>query len=282
MVKLAGLLEGMNSAPVVKSTQWLSYHIFLPGQVDIFLQRYFFPAISLGLTEGLIKRFFYIRYSEGGPHLRVRTLPFRQSSSRAILTMLSQTVCRFARENSLSLEQCSVSERQYDRKELYFGDTLESVYSELLNEQTSILALRLICACDADARRLAVTLTAILRILFRRTTDGQQSMRQAIVQSQEFAARELTRLAWSPLPLDEHVRTGFMTRVRQAMPEVRSLAARDSSIEHLVRLLKRTRQQCALGDTVVTHSLHLFCNKLGVNLAQESAIYTVLNGDDQS
>jgi thiopeptide-type bacteriocin biosynthesis protein len=258
---------------------WLSFHIFLPGLFDIFLQGYLCRFITAPPSQRLVKRLFFIRYSDEGAHLRLRLLPFKRSESYAIRKILTETVQLFARENGLFLDRCFVTEEQYDRAELYFGDTLASVYSELLNEQTSLLALRLLCACHGGAGRLAVTLAAILQCLFRMTTSCQSTMRQAIQQSSEFAAQALARANWSPEPLEDRVRTEFAAEVGRAMPQISRLASEDTSIEHLVRLLKRTRRQGALGDTVATHSLHLLCNKVGVNLARERDIYIALSGD---
>lgn len=55
------------------STQkWLSVHIFYAGNLDLLLSKGIIPFIEKNKKDQRIEQFFFIRYGEGGPHIRLR------------------------------------------------------------------------------------------------------------------------------------------------------------------------------------------------------------------
>lgn len=52
--------------------EWLSLHIFESGDLDSFLVDRLLPAVRAFREEGLIERWFFLRYWNGGPHIRCR------------------------------------------------------------------------------------------------------------------------------------------------------------------------------------------------------------------
>src|SRR5215218_10501986 len=114
-----------------RAATWLSFHVFLPGPFDSFLVDHLAPALQDDLKSGTIKRFFFIRYSEGGNHIRLRLMSGAQSGN--LEQWLNRLVENFAAATSSGLESCRVEQHRYDRSDLYFGETVFSVYAELLN-----------------------------------------------------------------------------------------------------------------------------------------------------
>jgi len=53
---------------------WHSWHIYYYGDQDALLARGVQPVIAPLLTAGVVKRFFFLRYWQGGPHVRLRVL----------------------------------------------------------------------------------------------------------------------------------------------------------------------------------------------------------------
>ena len=51
---------------------WLSSHLFYEGSLDIFLVKAVLPVVDNLFREGLASQFFFIRYWEGGQHIRLR------------------------------------------------------------------------------------------------------------------------------------------------------------------------------------------------------------------
>ena len=49
-----------------------SYHVFYHGRLDQPLLQLVYPAVRELWLRGRCRRFFFIRYALGGPHLRLR------------------------------------------------------------------------------------------------------------------------------------------------------------------------------------------------------------------
>ena len=58
---------------------WLSFHLFLQDGFDEFLISALPPFLAAESERGSFVRFFFIRYSEGGNHLRLRFLAPQES-----------------------------------------------------------------------------------------------------------------------------------------------------------------------------------------------------------
>ncbi|MCY8812441.1 thiopeptide-type bacteriocin biosynthesis protein [Bacillus atrophaeus] len=65
---------------------WTSIHIFLHDKdsYDHFIQVDFFPFVEKLKRSGLIDKWFFIRYWEGGPHIRLRLLNIKCSTNKII------------------------------------------------------------------------------------------------------------------------------------------------------------------------------------------------------
>lgn len=57
--------------------RWRSYHFYYRGSLDLALLEFVGPCITALLRERQIETFFFIRYADPGPHLRIRVLPRR-------------------------------------------------------------------------------------------------------------------------------------------------------------------------------------------------------------
>lgn len=58
---------------------WLSYHIYYHSDLSLLLRDFILPTVTDLHNRRYIKSFFFVRYSLGGPHLRVRLLSRRES-----------------------------------------------------------------------------------------------------------------------------------------------------------------------------------------------------------
>ncbi len=55
--------------------RWVSAHLYYQGSLDLMLRELVAPLIANLRGHELLVRFFYLRYWQGGPHLRLRVLP---------------------------------------------------------------------------------------------------------------------------------------------------------------------------------------------------------------
>jgi thiopeptide-type bacteriocin biosynthesis protein len=242
---------------------WLSFHLFLQEGLDDFLVSVLPPFLAMESERGSFRRFFFIRYSEGGHHLRLRFLVRHRAELEERLAGCVAT----ASGAGFRLETVP-----YDRTQHYFGETLASVYAELLNEATSRLALRLLAVyVDQPPLRRWLVLAATLDLLAGDLEESRSFARRAAesllgpeaipaLEESEQAARR-----WSA-PLG-----AVRTRLRPAL-------GADRDIRLLAALLRRARR-VPDGPFVGVHGLHLLCNKLGFSLIEEYAAFAALIQD---
>src|SRR5262249_14377812 len=148
--------------PPVSSVKWLSFHVYLSGSMDLFLTRYFAPRLERACAARNIRRFFFIRYLDRGLHLRLRFMLGKIAGPFLIEKWLDEALREFSDSQATAVSY-NIEQHEYHREKHYFGETIRSVYAELLNEQTSWLALGVLCVYEGRQRHLAVLLIACLR-----------------------------------------------------------------------------------------------------------------------
>ena len=73
----SGVREAAMPAPEIEiarvgEARWASFHVFCPTDRDALLMQVIQPVVAEVWSEGLADRFFFIRYPEGGDHVRLR------------------------------------------------------------------------------------------------------------------------------------------------------------------------------------------------------------------
>jgi thiopeptide-type bacteriocin biosynthesis protein len=63
-------------------TEWASFHIFRRQEPDALLRGCLVPALDRWRARGWVKQAFFLRYWQGGPHLRLRMQPVAQHATR--------------------------------------------------------------------------------------------------------------------------------------------------------------------------------------------------------
>jgi thiopeptide-type bacteriocin biosynthesis protein len=56
-------------------SRWISIHVFYGREQRTLLLECFAPSLAEFSKEGAIERYFFVRYWEGGPHIRLRVVP---------------------------------------------------------------------------------------------------------------------------------------------------------------------------------------------------------------
>jgi thiopeptide-type bacteriocin biosynthesis protein len=249
--------------------RWLGFHLFAPAPFEPLLAGCLAPLMEAGRREGVVRRFFFLRYAEGGMHLRLRVLSGRGVGPDRVRALLEGRL-----HACLAPGEWRLEEHPYDRAALYFGETAESVHAELLNEATSVLALRLLASPGAgDRTRLWLVLAALLDILARDSTADEAGRRGVLSASRTFARRTAEGLGHPVVAGSWSASAG--ASLRGARERLATLAD-DGIVRRTARLLRRCRRCGPRGAFAATHALHLLCNKLGFTVHGEHDIFDAL------
>lgn len=105
----------------IKDPHWLSFHVFLadPAHTERYLQERLAPAIEAWRRDGSIDGWFFIRYWEGGPHLRIRLRGAITRQEDAVAGVLSADI------------ETYLSERAPTREDYYRGHSFDGRHVEV-------------------------------------------------------------------------------------------------------------------------------------------------------
>ena len=86
---------------------WLSVHVFLsdPVRTERYLSEVLDPAIKRWRAEEVLDRWFFIRYWEGGPHLRIRLAGRIAANDDRVMETLSERIAHFCSDNPSTREE---------------------------------------------------------------------------------------------------------------------------------------------------------------------------------
>jgi thiopeptide-type bacteriocin biosynthesis protein len=243
--------------------------------MDRFLARHLAPALNQEYFAEQIARFFFIRYFEDGLHLRLRLKP----RPRCDAGMIEEWIRGLGRDFSGSWAgagKCRIERRDYSREEHYFGETVYSVYAELLNEQTSRLALRLLRGCYEQRAELILLLAVTVRFLLKGIAQDHKEFIQAAELSRSFAQDVLAKSGMSPEVVTAAEPSKLHALVRQASARAVPILQGDQVATAIVHLGCRLQRKGRFGRFVLTHAFHLLCNKLGCSMQEEYRLFSCL------
>jgi hypothetical protein len=211
-------------------------------------------------------RWFYLWHSEGGLHLRIRIWARNTHAERRIRESMNTA----ALELGLGSPVCT---EWYSRQAHGFGDTVESVLSELLHVATSKLALQILSRVQPPQEgRLWVAAACAVWSLARRGIHGD--IAEYLDQALTFTQR-VGRIGSRSNPL-----TGTDRRVEAVVRgtnAVEQFLSSKRSAAEASRLIAKLWSRGSRGQFVAVHGLHLFCNELGLSIQREYVVMRVLD-----
>lgn len=255
--------------------KWLSFYIFLPAMDNVFLTEHLPEIIYQLRKEKLIRRFFFIRYGEGGYHIRLRILPKKSDDGKFIEKKIRENLQSM--KDNISGDKAAeirLEITEYDRVEHYFGESLKTVYSELINEQTSILALRLLTVFADLSQPNAVKILPSLYILMSESARDERDFQTGIEEGIHFVLNSGYYDASKNDPAEipsggqEAVVKALIGRTKKSFQNL-------PEIERAAKLLRRCKRNRAM-RFAATHSIHIYLNKMNFSMSQELKLYRLL------
>lgn len=231
-----------------------------------------------------VRRFYYIQYWEDGQQVRLRFQLPDDADSDVVQERLAEDAAAVAEDD------VTVTREEYDRNDLYFGETMASVYAELLNEQSSYLALEILAGTrvtappadpetqsdglEARRKRFVVLIAAWMSIL-RDVFPDADARQQQIDASQQFAEGVL---AQHDADVPDGPSDRFVNSVQSASQAVDAALRERVSRQQWADLLRRAAREGH--GHVGTHAMHLLVNKTGFSLPEEHVATQVLRSLD--
>lgn len=96
----------------IKDPVWLSAHVFYSGDLHLLLQKMLLPFLHELKQLNLMEGSFFIRYFEGGKHIRLRMRVF-PSMQIAVQTKLEATTSNFFNKYVFPQQKISIAEEQH-------------------------------------------------------------------------------------------------------------------------------------------------------------------------
>jgi thiopeptide-type bacteriocin biosynthesis protein len=249
---------------------WLAFRVDFDRPCDAPVGEHLWPWLRAKQAEGLLGRWFFLWYSEGGHHLRLRLQPQKSVDSKLL--------ARELRGLSLSAEGAFRLRRQlYDRSELAFGENRESVLAELLHVATSELSLRLLSNVRAEHApvRKAVMAAAAASVWVRRAL-GPGELGSTFASWRRFAAHNAVRWSDRIQELDPDGQRAWGAALNVLIPQMQTAFDSEKCARDAIALLRRVHARGARGRFVAIHALHLFCNEIGIGFGREYQLASAL------
>jgi hypothetical protein len=273
----------------VVGSSWVSAHVFHQGDLDRLLVEAVAPLVDELAATGLADRYFFLRYWDGGPHLRLRVLPVddtvRAEVSRRVVARLTDHLRRAPSTPWLTPERYARAAERLGRREnlsAYARRLAPTDTVRLVPYRREHLRYGPAAAMAAVERHFAESSRIALRVLALGVPDVR---RQA-------AGAAVTLLSWWIGGADPRAVRGATLVDEPAdavgMPalarRMRALAGAAPAVAHTGTLVDWARSGAAL-RTELAHRYdagqavrvplvldlcgHLFCNRLGLSTATE-------------
>lgn len=272
---------------------WMSAHLFCaPPWEDLLLLR-IEPLARRAMAAGDLRVFFFIRYFEGGPHLRVRFQcgPVAQQRFAAALENVAREEGRARRDCGLGEEASTVTVRwigyepEYDRyggaegvaiAERHFFDSTNAVLAALRRLRSPALAARwepAVHLCAGLLGGLGVDPGALMRFLPSlpaQSGTGDDGGHVRELRSAEFGlARTLATLWRAARDGVDFTESWFTEWTRAAARTRREVVV---AVQARRLTLATTSPRAALEDLAASY-LHMTFNRLGIIGPHESSLF---------
>lgn len=128
------------------SVQWLCLYIRCKPPFEMLLVDCIFPIIEKLIHDKKIERFFFIRYGEGGPHIRFRINFVNTEALDQNKCGIIQKLIDFIKTNSFNYQQFSQSvlEFKYEPEYKRYGGPHGIIIAEQIFHSSSLHTLKLI------------------------------------------------------------------------------------------------------------------------------------------
>lgn len=117
-------------ANFILGSDWLYFKVYTGLMMsDTILCKLIYPIVNLFYKEGVIKKFFFIRYADPYTHLRLRFLLSSRSNMQHVVDFLSNKIESLVDSHMIWKYQLDMYKREYERYNIYLIEDVESLFS---------------------------------------------------------------------------------------------------------------------------------------------------------
>jgi thiopeptide-type bacteriocin biosynthesis protein len=282
------LSTGSETSPQARGT-WTSLHLFAhwePSTMDAFLSGSLRTVLDQRRATGQLRDWFYIRFWEGGPHIRVRALGVDSPRDLRdeLATLLASAEPAAHQRSQEWYPHGTVAEIDYEPEVDRYGGAEALPVAERVFSASSALALDIIGTVEEQRRLAVVVQLAYATALALGLTDlaAARWLRQHANAWRWIAKTEMVPAA----PLLARVTSVFSTQrgaLERALDAARARVAHAGDAGATGNVVGRWAAIVAEADarlttlppasrlTVWASQLHMLCNRLGVRPDEERA-----------
>ncbi|WP_299136845.1 thiopeptide-type bacteriocin biosynthesis protein [uncultured Tenacibaculum sp.] len=125
----------------MKKNNWLSYYIYTELSLDKIIVELIKPTLEELENKKLLKSYFFIRYWENGPHIRLRVLSYSSEDNSVIETTVNKKVESYF---SKQKDEYSLESNNYIREIDRYGGEQAIIISEKQFQDSSKIVLELL------------------------------------------------------------------------------------------------------------------------------------------
>ncbi len=263
---------------------WLSAHLFWDGPLDELLHRCVAPLVQYGQRRGWVRQFFFIRYAEGGPHVRLRLRAASAADRARLERLVARRFAAFGRGRGGAGQLQLIP---YAPETARYGGPRGLPLAEAFFEASSVAVLRWL-RTQAGTPAASTRLAAALR-LHAPFAQACWPAEEAAAGLRQFVADWLPRApAGEPAAARPTEWLGlFAAQYQQQRPALRALlgqprppagwlGAYARASEQLATQLARLKLSPNNYNEVVASLLHMTNNRLGVANHDEAFIAYLL------
>lgn len=263
------------------SSDWLYLCLYgVTSREQEFISGPMYEWCTKMVESGVIEKWFYIRYNDGEPHIRLRL----KGNPRDLNCKVFPGIAPWAEELQKRGFLRTLSIHTYEREvERYGGETCidgaESVFFADSQVAAKLLALLESRRCELDLITLCVLGVVDMFDSLEVSREEQIQLLSSIVESQRFNEEYRSRQRQLVNLVDRSNGWASLAGTRGGEAARQALASRHHSLQEYVRFIRRAGSSGRLTNSVVSvysSLVHMFCNRLlGPDRQQEQRVLSL-------
>jgi lantibiotic biosynthesis protein len=144
-------------------TEWLYFRVYIGTKsTDKFLLTVLLPFVEKGEREGLFEKFFFIRYKDEFPHVRIRFYNKDTSKQYELSLRFMQSIDSFISNGAIHNVELGTYEREIERYSPLLMELTETIF---YYDSTSVLQILRALQHTSSKRKMLIALRAIVVFL---------------------------------------------------------------------------------------------------------------------